>query len=124
MHAGYKDVFISVVVVVSDGNTRVIACSRKSRLLCDVGKRAVTVVVKEPVPVFRRCLVQRSDVCSIREEDVEIAVVIVVEDGHAPGHGFRGVLLRSLTTIEYEWDRFVGEVNRRGTCAENRFVAQ
>ena len=47
---------------------------------------------------------ERLDVRSVgkEKEDVELAVIVVVEDGHAARHGFRRVALRRLATIQLE----------------------
>ena len=45
-------------------------------------------------------LVQRSDVGSVREEDVKLAIIVVIEEGHATRHGLRGIALRSFRAVE------------------------
>src|ERR1041385_743168 len=60
VNACYEDVFEPVIVVVSNRNAHVEPNSLQPCLLGDVGERAVAIVMKEPVPVFRRVLFQRS----------------------------------------------------------------
>jgi hypothetical protein len=63
---------------------------------------SVAVVLEKPVGVFRGSLVERFDVRSVGEEDVELAVVVVVEDGHATGHSLGRVALGRLATVQLE----------------------
>ena len=54
---------------------------------------------------------------AVGEEDVELAVVVVVEDGDAPFHGFGRVVFRALVAVEFEIDRLEGETDRAiGRC--------
>ncbi len=48
-----KNVFVAIVVVVSDGDAGVVAGSSQPSFLGDVGKVSVAVVFKEPVGIFR-----------------------------------------------------------------------
>ena len=100
MHPAYKDVFIPVVVVVADCNAIVVAATCKTGLGCNVGEMTVPVILKKTVEKLRGRLVQRSDVGSVREEDVELAIIVVIEEGHATRHGLRGIALRSFRAVE------------------------
>src|SRR5260221_10123888 len=104
MHAGYKDVFVSVIVVVADGHAGVVTSAGQASFFGNVGKRAIAVVTEEPVPIFWRSFFQTGDVCAIGEKNVRVAVIVVVEDRNASGHRFRCVLLRRLATIESKRD--------------------
>ena len=110
--AGDKDVFISVVVVIADGDADVVAGSGQAGFFGDVGEVALAVVFEEAVVVLRRILLQSLDVGAVGEEDVELAVVVVVEDSHAAGHGFGRVALGRLIAVEPEIDGLEGEPNR------------
>ena len=90
--AGDKDVFVPVVIVIADGDTDIVSGSSEASLFGDVGKRAISVVAEEPVPIFGRRLLQSDDVRPIGEKNVEVAVMVVVENSDASGHGFRCVL--------------------------------
>jgi len=114
VHAGDENVLEAVVVVVADGDSVVEAGAGEARAFGDVFEVAVAVVLEEAVGVFRGGLLQRSDVGAVGEEDVEMAVVVVVEDGHAAGHGLRRVALGGLGAIEPEVDGPVDEMDRRG----------
>ena len=116
INAGNEDVLKTIVIVVADCDTDVIACSGQPRFLGNVGKMPPPVVFKKTVRVFRRCLVERLDICSVCEEDVELAVIVVVKDRDSPGHRFRSMALRRLTTVKFEIDCLVGELNRRIRC--------
>ena len=50
--ACYEDVFISVVVVVGDGDAGVIACPFEARLFRDVGEVSFAVVFEKAVVVL------------------------------------------------------------------------
>src|SRR4029077_747495 len=99
VYATYEDIFVSVIVVVADGDPGVVADACEPCLFGDVCERAVSVIVEQPVPVLRRSLLEGGDVSAVRKENVEIAVIVVIEDGDAAGHGLRRVALGSLVAI-------------------------
>jgi len=113
VHAGDEDVLEAVVVVVADGDAVVEAGAGEACAFGDVFEVAVAVILEKAVGVFRGGLLQRPDVGAVGEEDVGMAVVVVVEDGHASGHGLRRVALGGLGAIEAEVDGAVGEVDGR-----------
>ena len=100
MHSAHKDVLIPVIVVVADCNAIVVAATCKIGLGCNVGKMAIPVISKKTIVKPRGRLVQCSDVGAVREEDIKPAIVVVIEEGHAPRHGLRGVALRSFGTVK------------------------
>ena len=101
-HIGEEDVRPSIVVVVSDGDSHAVALALHARLLRDIGEGAVAVVVEQPIPIFGRFLSQRRDGRAVDEINVQIAVVIVIEQGHAGQHRFGQVLVRRWATVGCE----------------------
>ena len=113
MDAADKEVLVAVVVVVADGGGCVVAAAGQAGLLRDIRKMALAIVGKQPVGVLGRGLLQRSDIGAVGEEDVQVAVVVVVEDRDPAGHGLRRVPLRCLTNVERESDRPIDKVDGR-----------
>ena len=109
MHAADEDVLVTVVVVVADRHAGIVASSGEARFRGDVFEVAGAIVFEQAVGVLRRALFERADIGSVGEEDIQLAVVVVVEDGHAAGHRFRRVALGRLTTLQPEIDRPVSE---------------
>jgi hypothetical protein len=58
-----------------------------------------------------KCL-QRLEIGAIGEEDVEPAVVVVIENGDSAGHRFGCMPLRRFIAIELEVDRLKREPDR------------
>src|SRR5579872_1491569 len=73
---------------------------------------ALAIILKQPVGVFRRVLLECVNIGPVRKENDEIPVVVVVEYGHASGHRLRSVAFRRLTTVESEIDRPECEMDR------------
>src|SRR6185503_5649490 len=67
------------VVVVSRGHANVVALAAYSGPVGDVGKGPVVIVVVQAVVEVRTILGQTWESCSVGEEDIEVAIVIVVE---------------------------------------------
>ncbi len=57
-------------------------------MISDVAEFEIAFVVKEAIGKLGRGFVEGWDVGSIGEEDVGAAIVVVIEDGEAAGHGF------------------------------------
>ena len=89
---GDEEVVVAVVVVVADAAALSPAGMREARLLGDVGERAVAVVVEEvaPGPAVADSGVEAR---AVHEEDVEPAVVVVVEERGAASHLLQDELL-------------------------------
>ena len=93
----------------------VVTSSRQPGLFGYVGEVSVPVVLEEPVGIFRGSLVERLDVRPVGEEDIELAVVVVIEDSHAAGHGFWRVTLGRLVAVELE-SQSAGRRSGSGCC--------
>src|SRR5215468_1715826 len=100
--AGDEDVFKPIVVVVSDGNARVVARSSQSCLLRDVGEVSLAIILEKAVVVLRRIFLLRLQIGTVREENVELAVIVVIENGNASFHGFGRVMLGTFVAVEFE----------------------
>ena len=98
--AGDKDVGVSVVVVVADGNTNIKPGALQSGSFGYVGERPVAVIAKEMVRVLRRRLFQRGDVRAIGEENVGTSIAVVIKNRDASGHRLRNILGRALAAVE------------------------
>src|SRR6266567_503582 len=75
VNACYEDVFETVIVVVSNRNANVEPSSLQPCLLGNVVKCAVAIVMKEPIPVFRRVLFQSGNIGTVRKKDVRKSVI-------------------------------------------------
>ena len=93
----------SVVVVIADGHAHavVVPGAGETRRGCHIRETAVAVLPIQPVPIRRIPTGEvGGEFCGIvqlpavNQEDVEKAVVVVVEQGHAAAHGFDQVFLR------------------------------
>ncbi len=65
--------------------------------------------MEEAVGVGGVGLLEGGDGGAVGEEDVEEAVVVVVEDGDAAGHGLDGVTARADAVLQLEVDAGGGE---------------
>ena len=100
VNAGDKDIRMSIVVVIPDGDANIESCSLQPGLLCYVREHAVAVVAEEAVGVLRRGFLERCDIGAVGEEDIGTAIAVVVEDRDAASHGFRDVFGGALTAVE------------------------
>src|ERR1035441_1614842 len=107
MNPADKNVLVTVVVIVPDGDAIVEPRARQSCLFGNILEVPVAIVLEEPVGVLRRALFQSRDVGAVGEIDIEVAVVVVVEQGYSAGHGFVRMTLRRLRTVQFEVDRLV-----------------
>ena len=114
MNAADEDVLVAVVVVVANGHAGIVAGAREARFLGDVLEGAVAVVVKQAVGVFRRSLLKGLDIGAVGEEDIQLAVVVVVEDGDAAGHRLGRVALRGFAAIQREGNGTERKMDGRG----------
>ena len=105
-------IFIAVVVVIADSDSLTIEADREAGLLRDVGELAVSIV---PVEGHRWLLAGCKELREFRipsparrvhEQDVRVAIVVVIEKRHAAPHRFRQQLLSRRAV-------FVDEVNPR-----------
>ena len=134
--AGDVEVGEAVVVVVADRHPHAVAVLRhpgEARLLRDVGEGAVRLLVEEAVPEAGVRLVGPLprghgilEPRAVREEDVQPAVLVVVEEGDASAHGLEQVLVRGRGALVLEVDperrRDLGELDlgRRGGGGQQR----
>src|SRR5882762_3417993 len=118
---GHVDIFEAVVVIVAHGDAHSVVVLRHSgeaRLFRDVGKRAVGVLVIEPVRELPVGLVGELavrhgivDLCAIDKEDVEPSIVVVIQQCYAASHGLDQVLVRGRGVFVFEIDsRGLGDV--------------
>src|SRR5208283_458410 len=112
MDARQKKVFVAIVVVVADRYAGIISSSSKSGLFGDVGKMALAVIFKEEVVILRGVFAECRYIGAIREENIKLTIVVVVENCDAAGHRFRGMVLGSFAAVECEIDRLKGEIDR------------
>ena len=74
----------------------------------------------ETIPILRTIFLRNRafgrgiiDARAIREEEVEPAIVIVIEEGNARAHGFEQVFLRGRRRRMFEMDtEFLGHVDK------------
>src|ERR1700691_6235912 len=122
INPGDKNVFVAVIVVVADRYADVEACSRETRLFCHVREVSMPVIFEKAVVVLRGVFAKRAQIRPVGEENVELAVVVVVEQGDASGHGFWRMALGRFIAVELEIDRLISELNwaLAGSCGRCR----
>ena len=98
---GDEDVVKPVVVVVSHGNSEAKHGDSQACLARNVGKRAVTVVVVE-LERGRPAVRVSGKVVAVDQNDVGIAIVVVVDERATRPHGFRQPLLSEGTVVVSE----------------------
>ncbi len=117
--SGHVKIDESIIVVVAGGHSHRIPDPLQARFLGYIGEGAVPIVAEEAVPVTGVGLFQRRDGRAIGEEDVEQAVVVVVEDTDSTRHGLKRVPLRTDAVLEFEFDfglfDYIFELDRRGS---------
>ena len=114
VHARHEDVRVAVVIVIAHGNACVESAARQTGGIGDIGEDAVSVVTKEPVPIFRRVLCQRGEVGAVGEKDVGPAIAVVIENGHPAGHRLRSVARQRLIALKLEINRLIRKSDGRG----------
>ena len=112
--AGYVDIFEAVVVVVADCHAHAVVVlwhSGEAGLFRHIGKRAIGVLMIEPVPELAVGLVGQFavrhrivDLSAVGEEDVQPSVVVVIEQRDAAAHGLHQVLIRGGGVFVLEVD--------------------
>ena len=100
---GDKYIVEAVVVVVADGNAEPEQRNPKARLARDIGKGAVVIVVEE-LRRRRTALRMAGPVLAVNEQDVGIAVVIVVDERTARTHRLRQPFLAKGAVVVRETD--------------------
>ena len=103
--AADEDVLISVIIVVANGNRGIVTGACESRFFSHVGKCSIAIISEQPVRVFWRGLFQARDIGAVGEENVQISVIVIVEDGNTSSHRLRDVPLRGFATVQREGDR-------------------
>ncbi len=94
---GDEEIFKTVVVVVTHGDGAGPAGAQQACFLGHVGKRAVAIVFVEAVAGACYRVVHAR---STENENVEPAVVVVVEKGDAAAHGFYNVILLREAAVD------------------------
>ena len=85
---GDEEIVEAVVVVVADGDRRRPAGARQAGLRGHVGERAVAIVLVQAVG---RAGGRAFEARAAEDEDIQPAVVVVVEEGDAAADGFEDV---------------------------------
>src|ERR1039458_5569111 len=93
---------IAVVIVIAHRYAAVEAAACQARRCGYVREHPIAIVAKQPVAVFGIVLLQRGQIGAIREEDVGTSISVVIEYGHAAGHGVECVGGGSLAMLESE----------------------
>ena len=104
LDAGDEQVGVSVVVIIACRDADVVASASHAGFVGHVFEGPVVSVAVEAVAVLRAGLFERWLLRAVGEIDVGIAVVIVIEHGHAAGHGFDLVLLGRGGIAQHEAD--------------------
>ncbi len=87
-----EQIVVAIVVVVADAASLSPARTSQACFLCDVGERAVTIVVKQ-VAGGMAIRLSRRKACSIHQKNVEPAIVVVIEQGNTAAHFLQQELL-------------------------------
>ncbi len=109
--AGYIEIVVSVIVVVADSYAHVVSDTLKASLLRYILKGSVRLLMVEAVPILRAGLLRDRSLGrgiaerrSVGEEDVESAVVVVVEESDAGSHGFDQIFFVGVRGLCQEVD--------------------
>ena len=84
VHAGHVHVRPAVIVVIGSGNTHAIAFAANASAVGDIRERSIAVVVIQAVEKDRAILGQARDARAVGEENVEAAIIVIIEKGNAP----------------------------------------
>ena len=110
---GQVEILKSVVIIIADGDAHSVPGPDpgQARLLGDIGEFSVAIVPVEPIPVLGVALVdfrpRRHRVLepgAVSEEDIEIAIVIVVKKRDASAHCLQQVLVGGWRILMPEID--------------------
>src|SRR5580700_1909091 len=103
---------MAVIVVIANGHSHAVvavASFGQPCLLGYIGEAAALILTVEPVPVAWIAAVKilgrlhrARHVPTVHEEDVEQAVIVVIQKGHAAWHGFYQIFLRSRRVLQSE----------------------
>ncbi len=98
-HAGNENIGPAIVIEIADCDSHIVPIARQAGLFRDVCEGLIMVVVVEAVVVFRRVFRQRWNCSAVEEEDVQISIVVVIEQGDARNHRFGLILVWSWTAV-------------------------
>ena len=102
------DVVVAVVVIVTDSRAHAEERNPESRLRGHITEGPVAVVVVE---LQRRGLARRGPIFAVDQQNVGVAVVVVVDESAAGAHGLGQPLLAGGTIVVDEVDaRLPGDV--------------
>ena len=89
---GDEEIVAAIIIVVADTTSLSPAGMSQACFLRDIGERSVLIVVKE---VTRGIVTSfsRRKACSVYEKNIEPAIVVVIEQGHAAAHFLQEELL-------------------------------
>src|SRR6185437_15184399 len=114
-------IFVAVVIVVTDSHAHPVSNTLQPGLLGHVFERAVLTLVIQAVPVFRRTLLWNGvlghgivEWGAVNEENIQQAVVVVVEDGDTRSHGLHQVFMAGVRG-------HTSNVNAAGSCYVSKF---
>ena len=96
------DVGPTVIVIVSDRHTHSIADASDTSLFGHIRKCPVMVVVVQAIPIFWALLLKRRNRSAVYQEDIQIAVIVVIRQAHAGDHRFRLILVWSGAAVAHE----------------------
>src|SRR5215469_10184168 len=110
VNASDKQVGPAVIVVVGDGHGDVKARAPETGFFRHVGKHAAAVVSVETVRELRGILLESLDIGAVGEKDIGTAILVVVKNRHATGHGGGSVrVLQGLVGLDAEGQGGGGE---------------
>jgi len=72
MHAAYEDVLVTVIIVVADSDTHVVAAAGQPGFLSDIRKMAFSIIREQAVRIFGGDFLQCADIRAVREKDIEL----------------------------------------------------
>src|ERR1035441_4719153 len=89
VHAADEDVLVAVVIVISNGHADIVAGAGQTGGGRHILEMSLSVIAEKAIGVSGSCLLQATDIGAVGEEDVERAIIVIVEYGDTPGHGLR-----------------------------------
>ena len=110
---GHKQIVEAVIVVVSHAHTTGPADFHQTRALCNIGKRAVPIVLEKMVAGAGWSVLKAS---AGKQKDVEPAVTVEINKGAAAAKGFENVFFAVALTVNSN----ASQASLRGDITEAR----
>ncbi len=106
MQAGYEQIGMAIVIVVTDRNSDVVSCASQTGGVGNVREDSIAIISKKPIAIFRRVFLQGGDVGAIGEKNIWAAIPVVIENCDSSRHRLGCVLRGRLIVLQTKWNSF------------------